>query len=168
MTTAVNENQSYVPRALAGAGLLGTAGWLGGKSLELITPAVIPFAHALALGLTAPASMAMYALANKVNEDGGFLNTLFSLVAGYTASVGIANLLGYSVSFTAPFAGLTALTVLSGIVATVTIPIIVVAGICISCTLPAAPQNGERGLAYVAARFFPLAPERNLAAVGQL
>ncbi len=162
MTTAVSENQSFVPRALAGAGLLGAAGWLGGKSLELITPAVLPSAHALALGLTAPATMVMYALANKINAEGGFLNTLFSLVAGYTASVGISNLLGFSVSLTAPFAGLTALTVLAGVVATVTIPIIVVAGICISCTLPAAPRNGESGMSYLIARFLPLAPEQDL------
>lgn len=163
MTTAVSENQSsIVPRATVGAALLGSAGWLGGKSLELLTPAVLPSAHALALGLTAPATMAMYALANKINEEGGFLNTLFSLVAGYTTSVGISNLLGYSVSLTAPFAGLTALTVLAGVVATVTIPIIVVAGICISCTLPAAPRNGASGMDYFVARFLPLAPERQL------
>lgn len=161
MSSIINEVKSNAPTALMNFAILGSAGWLGGKSLELIVPGVFPAAHAISLGLTAPASMVMYAVANRINAEGGYLNTLFALIGGYVASIGITNLLGFSVSLTAPFAGLTALTVLTGLVATVTIPIIVVAGLCLSCTLPGDPQTqgGGNGIGNLFARLFPLERE---------
>lgn len=159
MATITNEARTNAPSALTGFAILGTAGWLGGKTLELIVPGVIPTAHALALGLTAPACMLMYAVANRINAEGGLLNTLFALVAGYATSVGISNLLGFSISLTGPFAGLTAVTVLAGFVATVTIPIILVLGICLTCTLPPGTQGGGSGYDNFVARFLPLEPE---------
>ncbi len=134
MVSAIRNDLST---ALIGTSALATAGWLGGKSLQLVIPAVVPSAHAMALGLALPASTLMYAVASKINDKGGAVNIVLSLITGYLTSVTAANLLGFSVSTAAPFMGLTAFVVLAGTVCLVTLPIIVVLGTCLGCNIPA-------------------------------
>jgi len=94
----------------AGTAVLAAAGWLGGHLLKIIIPNVVPTAHAVATGLMAPASLALYLLASRINRKGGPVNYTLSLIGGYIASIYAARALGFSVTLVGPIAGLSLLS----------------------------------------------------------
>jgi hypothetical protein len=100
----------YTTCFAVGTGVLATAGWMGGQIFHWIVPGVAPAAHAVAAGLWAPASLALYGLALLINRNGGPVNHTFGIIGGYFAAITVTNMLGYSVSYAAPFLGLASLS----------------------------------------------------------
>lgn len=110
--------ESISPKALilypacfaVGTGAMASAGWLGAHILRILVPSVVPAAHAMATGLWAPASLAIWLIASKINRKGGSVNHMIGVVGGYFAGIVAANLLGYPVSIIGPFLGLASLS----------------------------------------------------------
>lgn len=92
-----------------GSGALAGAGWMGAHLVNIIVPSVVPTAHAVAAGLWAPASLAIWLLASAINKKGGPVNHSIGILGGYFAAVVAANLLGYAVSV-GPFISLASLS----------------------------------------------------------
>lgn len=102
---------------------MGIVGYLGGQTLQLIIPSVSAAGYGLTLGLWAPAGIAMYKLAEAVNERGGTVNAVFAFLGGYFASWAATNLMGFSVNMIAPFMGVTALVAVAGLIFSVAAPV---------------------------------------------
>lgn len=92
-----------------GSGALAGAGWLGAHLVKIIVPSVVPTAHAVAAGLWAPASLALWLLASAINRKGGPVNHSIGVLGGYFAAIGAANVMGYAVSV-GPFVSLASLS----------------------------------------------------------
>ena len=105
---------------------MGFVGYLGGQTAQLFIPTVSAVGYGLTLGLWPLAGAGIYALAEKINRDGGPVNVALAFVGGYFASLALTNLMGFSVSLLAPFLGVTALVIIAAVVITV-------AGPCLAC-----------------------------------
>ncbi len=116
MTTTANRvtpsSILIYPLAFAtGTAVFAAAGWLGSHIVKIFVPSVIPAAHAIAVGLLAPASLAIYLLASRINKKGGAANYPLSIIGGYFAAIYATKALGFAVTFHGPFVGLIALSV---------------------------------------------------------